>query len=113
MEKEERPWGRYEVLEEADKYKVKRIEVKPGARLSLQSHKYRDELWVVVKGPAGIVLGDNEFILEEGKNVYIPREEKHRLFNTGKETIKVIEVQYGTYLGEDDIIRYEDDYKRM
>ena len=113
MEREERPWGRYEVLEEGDTYKVKRIEVDPGKRLSLQSHKKRNEYWVVVKGPAGIVLDDEEFLLEEGKMVYSPIGAKHRLFNTNDYTIKVIEIQYGTYFGEDDIIRYEDDYKRV
>ncbi len=113
MEKEERPWGRYQVLEEGETYKVKRIEVDPGKRLSLQSHNKRSEYWVVVKGPAGIVLDDKDFLLDEGKMVHIPIGVKHRLYNKNDYTIKVIEVQYGTYFGEDDIIRYEDDYKRV
>lgn len=113
MDREERPWGRYQVLDEGDTYKVKWIEVDPEKRLSLQSHKKRNEYWIVVKGPAGIVIDDKDLLLDEGKMVYIPIGAKHRLYNPNNYTIKVIEVQYGTYFGEDDIIRYEDDYKRI
>ena len=112
MDREERPWGRYQVLDEGDTYKVKWIEVDPEKRLSLQSHKKRNEYWIVVKGPAGIVIDDKDLLLDEGKMVYIPIGAKHRLYNPNNYTIKVIEVQCGTYFGEDDIIRYEDDYKR-
>lgn len=111
-EKDERPWGSYEVLEERPGFKVKRLEVKPGARLSLQRHSRRSEHWVVVKGIADVVCGDRESRLEEGNHIFIPAETNHRLGNSGSNPLTLIEVQLGDYLGEDDIVRLEDDYKR-
>jgi mannose-6-phosphate isomerase len=111
-EKEERPWGSYEVLEESDGYKVKRLEVKPGSRLSLQRHSRRGEHWVVVQGIADVVCGERELQLKEGEHLHIPPETNHRLGNSTDRPLALIEVQLGDYLGEDDIVRLEDDYKR-
>ena len=111
-EAEERPWGRYEVLEEHDGYKVKRLEVKPGARLSLQRHSRRGEHWVVVLGVADVVCGEREIQLKTGEHIYIPPGTNHRLGNSTDHPLALIEVQLGDYLGEDDIVRLEDDYKR-
>lgn len=111
-ETDERPWGRYEVLEESDGYKVKRLEVKPGARLSLQRHSRRGEHWVVVSGVADVVCGDRELKLKTGEHIHIPTETNHRLGNSGDQPLMLIEVQLGDYLGEDDIVRLDDDYKR-
>jgi len=110
--RENRPWGGFENLLDAEGYKVKKLWVHPGARLSLQSHKDRDEHWVVVKGPATIWIDDSIENVMENENRIIPRGAKHRLENKNDYEIIVIEVQYGHYLGEDDIIRYEDDYQR-
>ncbi len=107
-----RPWGSYEAMDEMEGFKVKRLSVKVGAKLSLQSHKKRSEHWVVVKGTATIVLGDKELVLGEDESIYIPKGTKHRLVNNGNEPLEVIEVQTGDYLGEDDIERYEDVYGR-
>lgn len=111
-EMDERPWGRYEVLEEREGYKVKRLEVKSGARLSLQRHSRRAEHWVVVSGTADVVCGDRELQLTEGQHVHIPPSTNHRLGNSSGQPLVLIEVQLGDYLGEDDIVRLEDDYKR-
>ncbi len=111
-ETDERPWGRYEVLEEAEGYKVKRLEVKPGARLSLQRHTRRGEHWVVVNGVADVVCGERELQLREGEHIHIPPETNHRLGNSSSLPLTLIEVQLGDYLGEDDIVRLADDYKR-
>ena len=111
-ERDERPWGSYEVLEESASYKVKRLEVKPGARLSLQRHSRRGEHWVVVQGIADVVCGDCELQLKEGEHIHIPAETNHRLGNSSTSPLILIEVQLGDYLGEDDIVRLEDDYKR-
>ena len=111
-EKDERPWGSYEVLEESAGYKVKRLEVKPGARLSLQRHSRRGEHWVVVQGTADVVCGDRELRLAAGEHIHIPPETNHRLGNSAAGPLTLIEVQLGDYLGEDDIVRLEDDYKR-
>ncbi len=107
-----RPWGSYTVLEEGAGYKVKRIEVKPGGRLSLQSHKHRSEHWTVVRGVAIVVNGDETLTLAANQSTYIPCGAKHRLENRGEETMALIEVQCGDYLGEDDIVRYDDIYGR-
>ncbi|HEY0004343.1 MAG TPA: phosphomannose isomerase type II C-terminal cupin domain [Pyrinomonadaceae bacterium] len=112
-ERDERPWGLYEVLEEAEGYKVKRLEVKPGARLSLQRHSRRGEHWVVVSGIADVTCGDREFQLKEGEHLHIPPETNHRLGNSSTLPLALIEVQLGDYLGEDDIVRLEDDYQRI
>ncbi len=107
-----RPWGSFTVLEDQDHYKMKRITVNPGKRLSLQSHQYRSEHWLVVKGQALVTLDKEEKPLKEGEAVFIPVKTRHRLKNTGKDLLEIIEVQRGTYFGEDDIIRYDDDYGR-
>jgi mannose-1-phosphate guanylyltransferase/mannose-6-phosphate isomerase len=107
-----RPWGRYEVLLDTPTHKVKKIIVYPGAKLSLQSHFHRAEHWVVVRGTAKIVNGETETYLSESESTYVPKTHKHRLENPGKEVLEIIEVQTGTYLEEDDIVRYDDDYNR-
>lgn len=112
IEKDERPWGSFEVLAEGDGYKVKRIEVKPGHRLSLQSHEGRTEHWVVVVGEALVTVGEREIRLRANEEVLVPLRTKHRVANTGVADLVFIEVQCGSYLGEDDITRFEDDYNR-
>ena len=107
-----RPWGNYTSLAESNNWKVKRIEVKEGASLSLQMHHHRSEHWVVVKGTATVQVGDNKSTLSENQSVYIPCYSKHRLSNKGKEPLILIEVQSGDYLGEDDIVRFQDIYGR-
>jgi mannose-6-phosphate isomerase len=109
---ETRPWGSFHILEEGQGFKVKRIVVNPGGRLSLQSHKRRGEHWTVVTGTATVTVGDRVVDLVRSESVDIPKGEKHRLENFGIELIEIIEVQFGDYLGEDDIVRYEDIYKR-
>jgi mannose-1-phosphate guanylyltransferase / mannose-6-phosphate isomerase len=110
--KDHRPWGWFESLVISDGFQVKRIHVKSGAALSLQSHKYRAEHWVVVRGTAEVTVGDNISALEANQSAYIPLGERHRLRNSGQEDLEIIEVQTGTYLGEDDIVRYDDVYAR-
>ena len=107
-----RPWGSYTVLEEGPGYKVKRVTVKPGGRLSLQLHHQRSEHWVVISGTARVTRGDDVFDLPAGQSTGIPVETRHRIENPGQETLHVIEVQDGPYLGEDDIVRFQDDYGR-
>jgi mannose-1-phosphate guanylyltransferase/mannose-6-phosphate isomerase len=107
-----RPWGSYQSLDSGDRYQVKRIVVKRGGRLSLQYHNHRAEHWVVVRGTAKVTLGDNIRVLHENESIYIPMGTPHRLENPGKIDLELIEVQTGSYLGEDDIIRIEDDYRR-
>ncbi len=111
-ESDERPWGRYEVLEEQPGFKVKVLEVKPGERLSLQRHSRRGEHWVVVEGIADVVCGENEMKLNKGEHLHIPPETNHRLGNSSQQPLKLVEVQLGEYLGEDDIVRISDDYER-
>jgi mannose-6-phosphate isomerase-like protein (cupin superfamily) len=110
--KEDRPWGSFEILHEEDNLKIKRIIVKPGKRLSLQSHKHRSENWVVIEGNAVVTLGAEEIRRSANQAVYIPAGAKHRIADAGEEGVVFIEVQTGAYLGEDDIIRYEDDFDR-
>jgi mannose-1-phosphate guanylyltransferase / mannose-6-phosphate isomerase len=107
-----RPWGTYTVLEEGPLYKIKRIEVKPGASLSLQMHHHRSEHWIVVDGFATVTNGDNVLELKSNESTYIPVESKHRLENKTDKNLVLIEVQCGQYLGEDDIVRFEDKYGR-
>ena len=107
-----RPWGTYTVLEEAPGFKIKRIEVKPGASLSLQMHHHRSEHWVVVSGAARITNGDSEIVIQANESTYIPAGQKHRLENPSSIPCVMIEVQCGAYLGEDDIVRFEDKYGR-
>ncbi len=111
-EKSERPWGRYNVLEDRDTYKVKRIEVLPGMRLSYQIHHKRAEHWLIVGGLARITLDGREVDLPAGQAIDIPRGAAHRVANPGPELLTLIEVQRGEYFGEDDIVRLEDDYGR-
>ena len=107
-----RPWGEYESVDHAERFQVKRITVKPGERLSLQKHHHRAEHWIVVNGTARVTCGDKEFLLAENESTYIPIGEIHRLENPGKIPLELIEVQSGSYLGEDDIERFEDKYGR-
>ncbi len=107
-----RPWGTYSILEEGDGFKIKRIEVKPGASLSLQMHHHRSEHWIVVSGAATVVNGENELFLRSNESTYIPAGHKHRLVNPGLIDLVMIEVQSGAYLGEDDIVRFQDVYGR-
>jgi len=108
-----KPWGGYRVLEEGQGFKVKRIWVNSGEVLSLQSHEHRDEHWVIVKGTAEVTIEKEILGLEKNKSVFIPRRAQHRIANPGAETMEFIEVQFGDYLGEDDIVRYEDKYGRI
>jgi len=107
-----RPWGYFDAIDSGKGFQVKRIFVNPNAKLSLQKHKYRAEHWVVVNGTALVTCGEKKFELKENQSTYIPRGEIHRLENCEKETLEIIEIQTGEYLGEDDIIRLKDDYKR-
>ena len=107
-----RPWGWYDSIDAGDRFQVKRIMVKPGATLSLQMHHHRAEHWIVVSGTAEVTCGDRKLILTENQSTYIPLGETHRLANPGKLPLEIIEVQSGSYLGEDDIVRFEDTYGR-
>jgi mannose-1-phosphate guanylyltransferase / mannose-6-phosphate isomerase len=107
-----RPWGAYQSLDDGERFHVKRIVVKPGGRLSLQLHHHRAEHWVVVRGTARVTIGDDVKVLHENESIYVPSGARHRLENPGKIDLEVIEVQTGSYLGEDDIVRFEDDYHR-
>ena len=107
-----RPWGWYDSVDEGERFKVKRIQVKPGASLSLQMHHHRAEHWIVVKGAAEITNGDQVIMLTENQSTYIPQGQTHRLANPGTTPLEIIEVQSGSYLGEDDIVRFEDTYGR-
>jgi mannose-1-phosphate guanylyltransferase len=107
-----RPWGTYTILEETAGYKVKQITVRSGAKLSLQYHHHRSEHWIVVSGTATVTIQDKTFELKANESTYIPKEAQHRLANFGQEDLVLIEAQVGTYLGEDDIVRLQDDYKR-
>ncbi|MEM5831016.1 MAG: mannose-1-phosphate guanylyltransferase/mannose-6-phosphate isomerase [Candidatus Aenigmatarchaeota archaeon] len=107
-----RPWGEYIVLEEGSRYKIKRLIVKPGEKLSLQMHYHRSEHWIVIRGIAKVTIGDKELFVHENESVYVPKSTLHRLENPGKIPLEIIEVQNGEYLGEDDIIRFDDLYGR-
>jgi len=107
-----RPWGYYEGVDTGPSFQVKRISVKPGASLSLQLHHHRAEHWVVVNGVATVTIGDEIFTLNKNQSTYIPAETKHRLQNLTEEALEIVEIQSGDYLGEDDIVRFEDDYGR-
>ena len=108
-----RPWGMYTILDESEGYKVKQIVVKPGKRLSLQRHQHRSEHWVVVSGSALVTRGEEHYTIHTNESTFIPIGEVHRLENVGKKPLIIIEAQVGEYVGEDDIIRLEDDYKRL
>ncbi len=108
-----RPWGSYTVLDEGENFKMKRIKVKPGASLSLQMHYHRSEHWIVVSGTALVVNGERQFIVNANESTFIPAGHQHRLENPGKIDLVIVEVQSGDYLGEDDIVRFEDKYGRV
>ena len=108
-----RPWGTYDSVDMGERHQVKRITVRPGAKLSLQMHHHRAEHWIVVKGTALVTKGEEEILLSENQSTYIPLGVKHRLENPGKTDLELIEVQSGSYLGEDDIVRFEDNYGRV
>ena len=110
---ETRPWGAFFVLGDGDAYKVKRLLVLPQGRLSLQSHRRRAEHWVVVKGEATVTLGDEKRLMTQGQSIDVPLGAIHRIENFGEVNVEIIEVQFGDYLGEDDIVRYEDIYSRV
>ena len=107
-----RPWGWYDSLESGANFQVKRLYINPGEKLSLQSHKKRAEHWIVIKGVAKITCGSKTFILKENQSTYIPKKSKHRIENTHGDVLEIIEVQSGVYFGEDDIVRYHDEYGR-
>ncbi len=109
---DERPWGNYRIIDAGQDFQVKRIEVKPGKRLSYQTHKHRSEHWYVVSGEARVTLNDKEIILKKGEAVDIAIGAAHRVENPGQELLIFIEVQQGDYVGEDDIVRIEDDFGR-
>ena len=108
-----KPWGQYQVLETSKDYQTKEIIVKPQRRLSLQKHKKRDELWTIIKGKAEVILNDKKLKLVKGDEVFIPRNSLHRVKNIGSKNLIIKELQTGEYFGEDDIIRFKDDYGRV
>jgi mannose-1-phosphate guanylyltransferase/mannose-6-phosphate isomerase len=108
-----RPWGYYESIDMGDRFQVKRIVVTPGGMLSLQKHRHRAEHWVVVRGTAEVTIGDTINTVHENESIFIPIGSVHRLANQGRIPLELIEVQTGSYLGEDDIVRLDDVYKRM
>lgn len=110
---DKRPWGRYEILLADPHFKVKRIEIKPGARLSLQKHFKRGEKWTVVRGKGIATVNGRRIPVKEGSFVRVPRKAVHRMANTGKRPLVFIEVQLGSYFGEDDVVRLADDYNRL
>jgi len=110
--KEERPWGNYEILKKENGFWVKRIEVNPGQRLSLQKHHKRTETWVIVEGNGIVQLGNKEIEVKRGSNINVKVEEAHRITNKGNTPVVFIEIAFGSYLEEDDIVRIEDDYNR-
>ena len=109
---EARPWGSWHVIDVADGYKIKRIHVNPGCRLSYQTHAHRSEHWVVISGTASCTIDDQTVLAGPGESVDVPRGAKHRLGNEGSEELVIVEVQRGAYTGEDDITRLDDDYGR-
>lgn len=109
---ETRPWGNFEVIHETESCKVKKITVNPGHKLSLQSHEKRNETWVFVKGSGRVVLDEEFFEVEKGNAVLVPIGCKHRVINNTDSELVFIETQFGSYFGEDDIVRYQDDYGR-
>ena len=109
---DKRPWGHYQVLAESPHFKAKLITVLPGQQISYQSHARREEHWTLVRGSGEVILADQTIPVKSGSHVFIPIGAKHRIRNTGSEAIEFVEVQTGTYFGEDDIVRYSDDYGR-
>ena len=109
---ENRPWGKFEILHDTEYFKSKIIRVEPGQKLSYQSHSKRAEHWVMVRGQAVVTLDDKEYLVKQGEHIFIPQQSKHRIHNRTDDLVEFIEVQVGTYFGEDDIVRYQDDYGR-
>jgi mannose-1-phosphate guanylyltransferase/mannose-6-phosphate isomerase len=107
-----RPWGSYQTMDRGERFQTKRLIVKPGGKLSLQKHRHRSEHWVVVNGTAKVTVGDRTWLVQENESAFIPAGTAHRLANPGKMPLHLIEVQCGSYLGEDDIVRIEDEYGR-
>ena len=107
-----KPWGSFEIIDEGDKYTVKKIIVHPGGKLSLQSHEHRSEHWLIASGVAEVIIDDKTHSLKENDHIFIPRRSKHRLTNLGSENLKVIEMWFGDKLDENDIKRYDDIYNR-
>jgi mannose-6-phosphate isomerase len=112
LESDQRPWGSWHVIDVAEGYKIKRIHVNPGARLSLQSHEHRSEHWVVIAGTATAVVDGETTQVATGGSIDVPTRAQHRLANQGDDELVIVEVQLGSYTGEDDIQRFEDDYGR-
>jgi mannose-6-phosphate isomerase len=112
METTERPWGQYTILEQGPTYKIKKVEVHPQQRLSLQKHLHRSEHWIVVSGTARVTCGNQDLLLRVNESTYVPMGTEHRLENPGHIPLVLIEVQNGEYLEEDDIVRFDDDYGR-
>ncbi|MGH3414204.1 MAG: phosphomannose isomerase type II C-terminal cupin domain [Marmoricola sp.] len=112
LESEQRPWGSWHVIDVHDGYKIKRIHVSPGSRLSLQTHEHRSEHWVVIQGRATCTVGDTTKVVAAGESLDVPLGVSHRLGNDGEDELVVVEVQLGSYTGEDDICRLADDYGR-
>ena len=110
---EYRPWGSFTILEEGSFYKIKRLTVLPGKKLSYQMHYHRSEHWIVVSGTAKVTINDVDKLVKSGESIFVGAGEKHRLENPGKLLLEVIEVQSGAYLGEDDIVRFQDDFERI
>jgi len=113
MEIGHRPWGYYEVIKEADNFKLKRINVNPNMRLSLQSHNLRTEHWICLSGQGLAQINDQFVTLKPNVTIFVDLKDKHRLINDGTQPLVIIEIQTGTYFGEDDIVRYEDDFGRV
>lgn len=109
----DRPWGKYYVLADEPQYKLKRIEVNPGHRLSYQFHHHRQEYWTIIEGEAVVILDGKEITVKYGESIHIPLGAKHRIENRSSELVIFIEVQTGSYFGEDDIVRLQDDYRRV
>ena len=111
--KEFRPWGWYRVIDDSDGHKVKEIQVNPNSRLSLQSHEKRSETWTVIEGEAVVIINEKETVLKINQSIFVPVGSKHRLENKTEQPLNIIEIQTGSYFGEDDITRYEDDFNRV
>lgn len=110
---ENRPWGQFTVMEDAEHYKLKHLRVNPGQRLSLQMHHQREEHWIIVAGTPTITVGEKTWQAKPGEYIHIPTQARHRIGNQGKTPAELVEVQLGSYFGEDDIVRFEDDYNRL
>ncbi len=108
-----KPWGFYKIIESDDKYLIKEITVNPKGKLSLQSHQFRSEHWVIVSGTAEVEIDSKKYLLNADKSIYIPKKAKHRLTNTGEDDLILVEVWFGDNLKEEDIVRYEDIYDRI